>query len=129
MDLLYDERCDIYSFGLLLWQLCSCVARPFNGYTREMHGSLVIGKGARPSIDEDWNPSIKKIIANCWDADISMRPPWTAILETLDFEVEERHASKRNSFFDFSRSKHSIRGSINMSMHSSLGKRHNVPLL
>ena len=94
-----------------------------------MHGSLIVGKGARPPMNPDLEPSIKKLIETCWDADIEVRPRVSTILKVIDLEISEKHGSKRRSFFDFSLSRLSIDLSIRSSQHDPIGKRHNVPVL
>mmetsp|Transcript_7511 Transcript_7511/g.11057 ORF Transcript_7511/g.11057 Transcript_7511/m.11057 type:complete len:371 (-) Transcript_7511:217-1329(-) len=86
LDLMYDEKVDAYSFGILLWQICD-LSVPFPGFTRKKHAELVIGKGERPRIDPSWQPGLALLISNCWAMDSYTRPDFGRIITALEEEI------------------------------------------
>lgn len=80
----YDERIDVYSFGLVLWEMAHNEIA-FAG----KHGvaaAMSAAKGARPAISLDC-PSelgdLDKLIAQCWHQEPSVRMPMSTCAETL----------------------------------------------
>ncbi|XP_034098466.1 putative mitogen-activated protein kinase kinase kinase 7-like isoform X1 [Drosophila albomicans] len=78
----YTEKCDVYSFGIILWEVMSR-KKPF--YNLENKTSyFILNKvieGLRPDVNDlnDVNgiqnsAQIKMWITNCWDADPEKRP-------------------------------------------------------
>ena len=60
-----NETVDVYSFGLLLYQILSLEA-PFYGLTVKSFPTLVFQKGARPVPDPKWPHSIITLMQRCW---------------------------------------------------------------
>lgn len=86
LDKPYNLSVDAYSFGILLWQICS-LETPFTGYTMNMHNERVIKGGVRPKIDSGWSRGLSTLMRNCWSATISDRPSFQDITETLRNDV------------------------------------------
>ncbi|XP_060651639.1 putative mitogen-activated protein kinase kinase kinase 7-like [Drosophila nasuta] len=86
----YTKKCDIYSFGIILWEVMSR-KKPFND--KESLSLLFrIIKGLRPNVNDvvDIHNSddIKILITKCWDADPQNRPSMKevfAIMEKYSF--------------------------------------------
>ena len=97
----YDERSDIYSYGMCLWEICTC-EYPFEEYAdhprfgREVQGvKSVSGMAMKQAIlDEQVRPSlpkssacpaaVKNIIRDCWKESPADRPSFDYIVETLE---------------------------------------------
>jgi len=80
----YDERADVYSFGINLWELCSRRV-PWEG---RQDVKQVVVKGERPSLDAetlDSNcpPELVVLIQRCWAADPAQRPDFCEIVNVL----------------------------------------------
>jgi serine/threonine protein kinase len=69
----YDERVDVYSFGILLWQIAA-LTTPFYGMTAKNHATQVVELGYRPSLQVDWQPEWCELMEQCWRADSRLRP-------------------------------------------------------
>jgi len=88
LDLMYDESVDVYSFGILLWQLCD-LTTPFVGFNRKLHATMVIGRQHRPKINPKWQPGLKALISNCWAHESSLRPDFKTVLSLLFEEANQ----------------------------------------
>jgi sterile alpha motif and leucine zipper-containing kinase AZK len=77
-----DERCDVYSFGILLWELYTCTI-PFNVALKVLHQYVAIDN-YRPEITKGFNQDIANLIRICWDNDPNKRPSFKMIIEHLN---------------------------------------------
>ncbi|KAK4255603.1 hypothetical protein QN277_008582 [Acacia crassicarpa] len=73
-----DEKCDIFSLGVLMWELCT-LSRPWEGIPPERVVYAVANEGSRLDIPEG---PIGKLIADCW-AEPNERPSCEEILSRL----------------------------------------------
>ncbi len=72
----YGKEVDVYSFAMLLWEICA-LDRPFNSiHTVEAFHDVVVLCGKRPSLKTDplWPSSLKRLMSQCWDTDPLERP-------------------------------------------------------
>ncbi|XP_017017497.1 putative mitogen-activated protein kinase kinase kinase 7-like [Drosophila kikkawai] len=95
----YTTKCDIYSFGIMLWEMMSRQV-PYSHLENPDNGWAVleaVKKGARPLLDAvrgDCWEGIRKLIVRCWDPDPVRRPTAEQIAEYLgslggDFNYED----------------------------------------
>lgn len=97
----YNEKVDVYSFGILLWQLLSG-ATPFEGMAREEYMEKVVKGGLRPSLEElaharrggPWDSLpvrqlAEEVLQSCWHVNPRSRPNIRKICELLD-ELSQR---------------------------------------
>uniref|UniRef100_A0A7S1B466 Protein kinase domain-containing protein n=1 Tax=Corethron hystrix TaxID=216773 RepID=A0A7S1B466_9STRA len=83
----YNEKCDVYSFGILFWQICA-LKTPFQEYDYSRHEREVIYGCARPAVKSTWPKSCGKTMESCWDASIQKRPDFCIILKILQEECK-----------------------------------------
>ena len=84
----YTEKVDVYSFGILLWQMATD-AVPFKGMSRnEFMKEVVIGK-TRPKLDSSWPVGFCNLLTTCWHHESIARPPCSTIVSDLTFLIEE----------------------------------------
>lgn len=85
----YNEAADIYSFGIVLWELVSRdvpYADVQGGAPMAVVSQLinkVVRRGERPIIPPTCPPALATLIRSCWHQDPKQRPPFKLILETL----------------------------------------------
>mmetsp|Transcript_26355 Transcript_26355/g.53571 ORF Transcript_26355/g.53571 Transcript_26355/m.53571 type:complete len:319 (+) Transcript_26355:3-959(+) len=64
-DKIYDRRCDIYSYGIVLWEIYHAQI-PFPGMDPVVVIQSVLTRGARPSLAPTLNAPIMNLIMQCW---------------------------------------------------------------
>ncbi len=87
----YNEKVDVYAFGLLLWEMLQ-TTQVFHGMTMQDFYTRVVNEGARPPMDEAWPIGLQRLISNCWHHDADRRPPFCEIVGQLhDIYATEKH--------------------------------------
>ncbi|KAK1302758.1 Serine/threonine-protein kinase EDR1 [Acorus calamus] len=77
-----DEKCDVYSFGVILWEL-STLQQPWDGLNAMQVVGAVGYQERRLDIPEDMDPVIAGIITKCWQTNPKLRPSFSEILAIL----------------------------------------------
>eukprot|EP00545_Synedropsis_sp_CCMP1620_P000309 CAMPEP_0119017948 /NCGR_PEP_ID=MMETSP1176-20130426/18167_1 /TAXON_ID=265551 /ORGANISM="Synedropsis recta cf, Strain CCMP1620" /LENGTH=975 /DNA_ID=CAMNT_0006971823 /DNA_START=314 /DNA_END=3241 /DNA_ORIENTATION=+ len=77
----YSSNADVYSFGILLWQLITREV-PFATMT-PIQAAFSVAEGRRPEIPVSTPPQLREIIQACWDQDSHQRPSFTYIAMAL----------------------------------------------
>ncbi|KAL3512185.1 hypothetical protein ACH5RR_024902 [Cinchona calisaya] len=77
-----DEKCDVYSFGVILWELCT-LQQPWGGMNPMQVVGAVGFQDRRLDIPEDIDPAIADIICRCWQTDPKLRPSFAEIMAAL----------------------------------------------
>mmetsp|Transcript_6895 Transcript_6895/g.14210 ORF Transcript_6895/g.14210 Transcript_6895/m.14210 type:complete len:1258 (-) Transcript_6895:1935-5708(-) len=79
----YSEKADVFSFGVLLWELAAR-RLPYFGLEPMQVGLAVVNQGLRPSIPPECSPALVKIIKLCWDQDPHRRPNLDQAMKLLE---------------------------------------------
>ncbi|KAL4385152.1 hypothetical protein GQ457_15G001160 [Hibiscus cannabinus] len=77
-----DEKCDVYSFGVILWEL-STLQQPWKGMNPMQVVGAVGFQHRRLDIPDDVDPAIAEIITKCWHTDPKLRPTFAEIMAAL----------------------------------------------
>ena len=85
----YDERCDVYSFGLLLWEVVHQI-QPFAEHDGMHVATVLAPRGARPPLGRHdartlalGYDSLSRLIASCWRAKPAHRPTMSECAQQL----------------------------------------------
>ncbi len=93
----YDKSVDVYSFGILLWQMCS-LEKPFAGYSSQKHMREVVISGERPKMDSShvahWPVDLQWVMKASWSSDSGNRPSFARITQTLQKVLEDLQTPK-----------------------------------
>jgi len=82
----YNQKADVYSFGLLLWQICS-LSTPYDKFSYDMLSEQVMHGNERPNIHSEWPPLIKNFITSSWHHNFMERPDCEEICKGLKSEI------------------------------------------
>lgn len=102
----YNLTADVYSFGLLLWQVCS-LNLPYDGMNRQDHSELVVHGNERPPLNAEWSTPLRILMKRAWEPDPAVRPSMDSIYKILKREICAlrdgddsglEHISRRSTF-------------------------------
>jgi serine/threonine protein kinase len=79
----YSEKVDVYSFGIILWQLLTGKA-PFARCNRGDIMDSVVKRHYRPPLCYDWPQALRSLIEDCWSPIPERRPSFSIIIAYLD---------------------------------------------
>jgi len=77
----YSEKADIYSFGMVCWELLTRKV-PFD-HIESFSVPVLVLKGKRPFLPKDGNKSFRKLIKSCWSQKPENRPNIAKVLHIL----------------------------------------------
>ncbi|XP_028770766.1 serine/threonine-protein kinase EDR1 [Neltuma alba] len=80
-----NEKCDVYSFGIILWELAT-LRLPWSGMNPMQVVGAVGFQNRRLEIPKEIDPVVARIIWECWQQDPNLRPSFaqlTVILKSL----------------------------------------------
>jgi len=96
----YGRPVDVYSFGVLFWQLCS-KQRPFECIqTADEFESRVYMGDYRPDIDNRWPAPVQNIIKFCWQQRPKRRPAMKDVKAALDAVLTKQPAQQAHAVED-----------------------------
>jgi serine/threonine protein kinase len=79
----FNEKCDVYSFGIILWELLTRDV-PFKDHNSyEKFKKAVCINHERPVIPDNCEPSIKNLIESSWDRNTEIRPSFSEIVDSV----------------------------------------------
>ena len=79
----YSEKADVFSFGIMLWQMASDKV-PFKGFSKDEFVSQVVYQGLRPKLDRSWPNAFNQLLKQCWDHNPINRPSFTIVVMELN---------------------------------------------
>ena len=90
----YGLPSDVYSFGILLWEICS-LKKPFGNVKShdEFHKKVFV-KGARPTLGKYWPEHLKETMVKCWSSYPGERPAMQEVKSILAAHARELSMNK-----------------------------------
>ncbi|KAM3837259.1 fibroblast growth factor receptor 3 [Vipera latastei] len=82
-DRVYTHQSDVWSFGVLLWEIFTLGGSPYPGIPVEELFKL-LKEGHRMDKPANCNPDLYMIMRECWHAVPSQRPTFKQLVEDLD---------------------------------------------
>ncbi|CAA2962981.1 serine threonine- kinase EDR1 [Olea europaea subsp. europaea] len=79
---LSNEKCDVYSFGVILWELAT-LKLPWSGMNPMQVVGAVGFQNRRLDIPKEVDPLVARIIWECWQTDPSLRPSFAQLAMAL----------------------------------------------
>jgi len=86
-DELNDEKCDVYSFAITVWEILTCKI-PWYGLRHSQVAIKVLTKGKRPeydklSLSKRYSDACIELMESCWKHDCDERPSFSTIVEKI----------------------------------------------
>jgi len=94
----YTTKSDVWSFGVVLWEIFSRGQQPYSWLSATEVGRFVCGGKRLPKLDTIPDP-IWELINKCWESEPSNRPSFSVILKTLRIVKKEILGNREESFF------------------------------
>ncbi|KAE8658067.1 Serine/threonine-protein kinase CTR1 [Hibiscus syriacus] len=90
-----NEKCDVYSFGVILWELATlCI--PWKGLNPMQVVGAVGFQNRRLEIPKDIDPVVAQIIRDCWQTEPHLRPSFTQLMCRLR-RLQHLYIERQNS--------------------------------
>ncbi|XP_022754663.1 serine/threonine-protein kinase EDR1-like [Durio zibethinus] len=90
-----NEKCDVYSFGVILWELVTlCI--PWKGLNPMQVVGAVGFQNRHLDIPEDVDPMVAQIIRECWQTEPHLRPSFAQLVSRLR-RLQRQYIERPNS--------------------------------
>ena len=94
LDKPYNHKVDVFSFGIMLWQLLQA-EQPYCCIRNEhLFGDLMISN-VRPEVSKKWPKEIVELMQRCWSPKIEERPSFPEIIKTIESTLTKLNTKKK----------------------------------
>ncbi|KAM9831644.1 mast/stem cell growth factor receptor kita [Neosynchiropus ocellatus] len=88
-ECLYTFESDVWSYGILLWEVFSLGNSPYPGMPVDARFYKLIKEGYRLEAPDFAPSDMYQIMMSCWEADPFQRPPFRKIVERIEQQLSE----------------------------------------
>ncbi|XP_008305408.1 mast/stem cell growth factor receptor kita isoform X2 [Cynoglossus semilaevis] len=88
-ECVYTFESDIWSYGILLWEIFSLGTSPYPGMPVDARFYKLIKEGYRMEAPEFAPHEMFQIMRDCWDADPVHRPPFRKVVERIEQQLSD----------------------------------------
>ncbi|KAF9972631.1 hypothetical protein BGZ73_004222 [Actinomortierella ambigua] len=85
----YSTKSDVYSLGMVMWELASHCTVPFKEHREHAMIALLIQKGEREDLPDDTPEEYRRWVERCWDQIPKNRPEASEVKLTWDEKMEK----------------------------------------
>lgn len=93
----YNHKADVYSFGIILWEL-NAVKKPFEGLDRDQFYERVVHGGERPALNKKWPEELTTLMTECWCENPNRRPSFSEIVRRIGSMLDGEKVGKPKNF-------------------------------
>lgn len=100
-DGIYTSQSDVFSFGVVLWEICTLAEQPYQGLTNDQVYRFVKGGGCLEK-PQDCPEDLFSIMKLCWNWNPKMRPTFPELIEYIYpavLESEKDHFERTSYHF------------------------------
>ncbi|XP_071716419.1 serine/threonine-protein kinase 54-like [Rutidosis leptorrhynchoides] len=80
----YNRKCDVYSFGICLWEIYCCDVMPYADLSFAEISAAVVNQNLRPKIPKCCPKAFASILKKCWDVKPEKRPEMEEVVKLLE---------------------------------------------
>ncbi|GIY26330.1 insulin receptor [Caerostris darwini] len=97
-DGLFSSQSDIWSYGVVLWEMATLASQPYQGLANEQVLHFVIS-GGKMSKPENCPAKLYAIMELCWAKNPKARPTFTELIDMLLPDVNQNHFREVSFYF------------------------------
>jgi hypothetical protein len=90
----YDEKADVFSFAVVLWELLTCKV-PYSDMTPLQAAVGVVQKGLRPGIPPNCPAPLAELMSAAWAQEPAMRPSFRDLTPRLQGGVSPQQRDEQ----------------------------------
>uniref|UniRef100_A0A0K0D2L1 Protein kinase domain-containing protein n=2 Tax=Angiostrongylus cantonensis TaxID=6313 RepID=A0A0K0D2L1_ANGCA len=82
-DKIYSLKTDVWSYGVLVWEIYADGQEPYPGLTRLQTRAKIVVQNYRMEMPKETPKSVAEVVYSCWEKDPARRPEMSQIHRTL----------------------------------------------
>uniref|UniRef100_A0AAY4DH68 receptor protein-tyrosine kinase n=1 Tax=Denticeps clupeoides TaxID=299321 RepID=A0AAY4DH68_9TELE len=98
-DCIYTFESDVWSYGILLWEIFSLGSSPYPGMPVDSKFYKMIKEGYRMDAPDFAPPEMYEIMHSCWDVEPCRRPSFGKVVEKIEMQLSD---STKHVYLNFS---------------------------
>ncbi|GFY37051.1 insulin receptor [Trichonephila inaurata madagascariensis] len=97
-DGLFSSQSDVWSYGVVLWEMATLASQPYQGLANEQVLHFVIS-GGKMSKPENCPAKLYAIMELCWAKNPKARPTFTELIDMLLPDINQNHFREVSFYF------------------------------